>query len=602
MTCLLLLERPPARAQSDARFIDSLRHRLATAPADTNRVQLLDELCWQLNKTDLAQARAYGEQGLRLARRLGDRRGELRCLNDLGTCCFYAGDYPAGLSYYLAAGRLARELGNRRIESFAYNGVANIHCERGELAAAQPNYETALRLAASPTDQALFASNLGNMLIRRRQFAAAERYTRQALTLYQQLRDQPSESRCYFNLALARFDQGQWRAARPWLLAALRIDRGLRSNCDVARDLNMLGSVLAELGQRPAALDTLRQALRYARRCGDLPQVVDSYDALAQVTERLGRYDQALAWQRRYQAAHDSIVSTEKEEAIAELQTRYRSAEQQARIARLHERNAAISQQARQQGWLLAGSALLLTLLAVVAGLLYNRNRLKSQAVLALHQRNEESRRREQDKETLLREMHHRVKNNLQVVSSLLSLQGRQLTDDGARAAITESRSRVDAMALLHQKLYQHEELRQIALADYVPLLVNSVLSTYGLPVTVATLAVDELAVDVEVALPLGLLLNELLTNACKYALADHPDPRLTVQLRRDNVHTLCLRVSDNGPGLLADAGSAGTSFGRRLIGLLAQQLDGELAWLPGPGTTAEVRVPLLSAPVTTSA
>ena len=135
----------PARAQSDAELIDSLRQRLSSAPPDTNRVQLLDELCWQLNKTDLAQARRYGEQGLRLARQPGNQRGELGCLNGLGTCCFYAGDYPASTRYYLAARRLAERLGHRRIESFAYNGLANIQTERQELAAAQDNYEAALR-------------------------------------------------------------------------------------------------------------------------------------------------------------------------------------------------------------------------------------------------------------------------------------------------------------------------------------------------------------------------------------------------------------------------------------------------------------------------
>lgn len=584
----------PARAQSDAQLIDSLQLRLRSAPADTNRVQLLDELCWQLNKTDLAQARRYGEQGIVLARQLRDRRGELRCLNDLGTCCFYAGDYPAATRYYLAAGRLARQLGHRRIESFAYNGLANVQAEREELAAAQPSYEAALRLAATPADEALFASNLGNLLIRRRQFAAAERYTRQALALYQQLGEQPSVSRCLFNLGLSSCEQGRWAAARPYLEQALRIDRRLRSTCDVARDLNQLGDILSHTGQPRAALDTLHRGLRTARRCGDLPQVVDGYEYLAATAARLGRYAEALAWQRRFQAAHDSLVGTEKERAIAELQTRYQTAEQQARIARLHERNTRISQQARQQSWLLAGSVLLLGLLAAVAALLYNRNRLKNQAVLALRQRNEEVLRREQDKETLLREMHHRVKNNLQVVSSLLSLQGRQLQDEGARAAIHESRSRVEAMALLHQKLYQHEELRRILVADYLPLLTHSVLHAYGLPPEVAVLDVAPLAVDVEVALPLGLLLNELLTNACKYALAGHPSPQLSISLHpTEGGRYLCLRVADNGPGRdAATAAGHGTSFGQRLIGLLTQQLDGELCWLPGPGTTAEVRLP----------
>ena len=120
--------------------IDSLRRHLATLPADTNRVNALDELCWQLSNSDLPQAVTYGKQGLALAERLHFRRGQLKCLNDLGNCASYATDFPAGTRYFLAALRLARQPPqNLRIMGFAYNGLANLNIPQKEYAQGQQN-------------------------------------------------------------------------------------------------------------------------------------------------------------------------------------------------------------------------------------------------------------------------------------------------------------------------------------------------------------------------------------------------------------------------------------------------------------------------------
>jgi two-component sensor histidine kinase len=559
--------------------------RAATA-ADTLRVRALDERCWALNQTKPDSALAYGQQALALARRAGYHRGELFCLNDLGTAYFYIGDYPTALRYHLAALRLARRPADRQALGFAYNGLANIYIKKDELTEARRYYGLALSTARSAADSALYRSNLGYFFISTKQYAEGERHTRAALAIYHRQQLPLDEARCLGNLAWLHIEQRHWAAARAYASRALAMVRPLHNPALQGQYLGMQAIIARETQQPQAALAYLREALRNSRQAADLETQREHYRELALVQAQLGDYRQALAWQQRFQAANDSLTGQAQTQAIAALSARYRAEQQQAHIGQLQARNQVIARQARSQRLLLGAGAGLLVLALALAAVLYSRVRLKQQTVLALNQRNQEIARRDHDKEVLLREMHHRVKNNLQVVSSLLSLQARQLSDPGANAAIRDSRSRVEAMALLHQKLYQHEELRHIALPDYLRLLTHTVLGSYGFaPEEVARLSVDEVAADVDVALPLGLLLNELLTNACKYALPGQPHPRLTVALHQQPNGDLHLRVADNGPGLPATGSEdPAPSFGLRLMGLLARQLDTRLEWSAAPG------------------
>jgi len=566
------------------------------APADTLRVRQLDELCWALNQTKPDSAILCGQQALALARRIGYRRGIVYTLNDLGTVHFYIGDYAEALRFHLEALRTLRLPADRRFQGIAYNGLANVYTKKEDLAEARRYYQLALSTARTAADSALYRSNLGYSLLSTRQFDEAERQTRAALAIYQRLGSPVDEARCLGNLGSVLLEQQRWAAALPFIDQALARARALDNPALLGQFLGYRALVQQRTGNLAGALASLQPALTYSRQADDLESLREDYALLATVQEQLGHYREALHWHKRFHSAHDSLVGQEKTRTIAALSARYRAEQQQAHIHDLQARNLVIARQARTQRLLLGASAGLLLLALALAMLLYNRVRLKQQAVLALNQKNAEIARRDHDKEVLLREMHHRVKNNLQVVSSLLSLQARQLTDPGASNAIRDSKSRVEAMALLHQKLYQHEELRHIALPDYVTLLVNTVLGTFGFEASaVARIDVADVAADVEVALPLGLLLNELLTNACKYALPGQPAPSLEVRLEQLADGDLHLRVSDNGPGVPTAEDGAAPSFGRRLMGLLAQQLETTLRWSerPGGGTVTDARIPL---------
>ncbi|WP_165903892.1 tetratricopeptide repeat-containing sensor histidine kinase [Hymenobacter gummosus] len=352
--------------------LDSLRQRLHTGPADTNRVLVLDELCWQLSNSDLRQATAYGKQGLQLARRLGYRRGQLKCLTDLGNCALYSADYLAGTRYFLAALKLAQQPpANAQIIGFAYNGLASLHLLQKEYPEAQRYLEQALaqaRQRRSAADEALFAGNLGNVLRLRGQVAPARQQLTRALALYDSLGNALGQTSCLTNLAQLAYDQHRYEQARQYAQQAIRLAAADDNLYYLGVNYALLGGIEQALGHWAAAQQASRKGLAYARHSDNTEVVAECYADLASLSQKQGDYRQAYAWQQRYLAAHDSLLNTAKTEEIAALRVRYDTEQKELRIRTLTQQTQVQELRAGQQQrsqlqavLLLAGAAVLVT-------------------------------------------------------------------------------------------------------------------------------------------------------------------------------------------------------------------------------------------------
>ncbi len=184
------------------------------------------------------------------------------------------------------------------------------------------------------------------------------------------------------------------------------------------------------------------------------------------------------------------------------------------------------------------------------------------------------------EKEVMLKEIHHRVKNNLQVIASLVDIQTNSLENPGLRGLFQNVRDRVRSMALVHEKLYQSESLARVELADYARSLLSYLCRAHGSPDTHVEIKLElqPVSVSVEMAVPCGLILNELVTNALKHAFSGRARGELTTTLRAGPDGRVCLRVSDNGVGLPAGMDwRQSPSLGLRLIHLLAGQLNAKV-------------------------
>jgi two-component sensor histidine kinase len=197
------------------------------------------------------------------------------------------------------------------------------------------------------------------------------------------------------------------------------------------------------------------------------------------------------------------------------------------------------------------------------------------------------------EKEALLKEIHHRVKNNLQIISSLLSLQSQQIKNPKALGALTESQGRVRSMALIHEQLYQSHDLGQIDFGQYVRDLTAHLFRTYKTEGEYVTLSVEvhEVFLDVDQAIPCGMIINELVSNCLKHAFPRQRKGTVLIAARREKDGQLCLVVEDSGKGIPVDIDLENTpSLGLKLVRMLSDQLKGTLTHANQEGTSFHLR------------
>ena len=218
-------------------------------------------------------------------------------------------------------------------------------------------------------------------------------------------------------------------------------------------------------------------------------------------------------------------------------------------------------------------------MLLLVIGLLFSwfHTNQKKRKLLQLQNR---------EKEFLLKEIHHRVKNNLEIVSSLLALQSAQIKDTKIVDLMQHSQNRVHAMSMIHQKLYQRNNLSKVEMKDYFMNLSSHVLDSFGVDNRISVECdMKPLEVDIDMAVPLGLIVNELLTNAMKYAFPDNMKGKITINLKKETNAIYNLSFEDNGIGLQHNKKTESDGFGTQLINLLVSQLGGKITRNTREGT-----------------
>ena len=192
------------------------------------------------------------------------------------------------------------------------------------------------------------------------------------------------------------------------------------------------------------------------------------------------------------------------------------------------------------------------------------------------------------EKETLLKEIHHRVKNNLQIVSSLLNLQANRTEDEHLKKIMGEAKNRINSMALIHQKIYQSGNLSSIDFQTYIEQMVQSMEANFNTHKKKISYHIDthHVVLDIDTSIPLGLIINELLTNIYKYAFNDRDNGTVTISLQQKNKEELELHIADDGMGLPQNFDiNTLNSLGIKLVKGLSNQLKGTIRFENNNGT-----------------
>jgi two-component sensor histidine kinase len=310
------------------------------------------------------------------------------------------------------------------------------------------------------------------------------------------------------------------------------------------------------------------------------PYMQELYNNLAECYYQLGDYQKAFDSQQLAHAVFDSLVQNRIANLESESLVKYESGKKDQALA---EQETIIKQQNQFQ--LLGIGFIGLLLLFLVTLIYYFRRNQKNMA--ALSAKNKEN-------ELLLKEIHHRVKNNLQVISSLLNMQSRNIEDKAIKDAILESQSRVQSMSLIHQKLYRGQNLAAIEMKSYLQTLADSLVETFSdEDVVNIELDMQNLELDVDYAIPLGLIANELITNSLKYAFPGRKKGAIEIKMKQDQGEII-LDVRDNGVGTKTpEVQEDSNGFGSELIALLTMQLKGKLDAKTENGYHTRLRFPI---------
>ncbi|MEO0895361.1 MAG: histidine kinase dimerization/phosphoacceptor domain -containing protein [Bacteroidota bacterium] len=316
------------------------------------------------------------------------------------------------------------------------------------------------------------------------------------------------------------------------------------------------------------------ESLEFAKEKRNLFGQMEALKLLYQIRKSSFQHKSALEAYEAYQRLRSVLLNPRTTKDFTAEQIYYELAEEK------RAQEIAVQNQYRRFQYrinLLLGGLLAAT---IIAGLLLRMSHYRKKNSQMLAEKNGEILNALEEKEVLLKEIHHRVKNNLQVISSLLSLQSRQIKDPQAKKAFKEGRSRVQAMALIHQNLYQDDNLIGVDAPVYIEKLTSSLLHNYQVgeqDIRIHRL-VEAINLDVETIIPLGLIINELMTNSLKYAFQGKESGLIQVELK-EVANGLLLRVQDDGVGIDKPEELANSkSLGYKLIHAFKQKLKATLS------------------------
>ena len=466
------------------------------------------------------------------------------CYNTIGSLYLSIDEPESALTFHYRALDVRSKLGEKSPMSSSYNNLGNVYLTIGQLDSALINFQRSLKIKRELDDirgQGICLNNIGEVMIKKGNLKEAEDLLKQALAIRIRTNQKTGQVSSRTNLANIYIKYGDYAAA----------ERELALSEEMATSLELLN------------------------------ELKEIYEFQVQLNQKRGRLGKALEYSRKLLVVKDSLLNQEKAESLAEMQTRYESLKKEDRIALLEKEGLLQAVELeRRQIWIRSMALAIVLFLIIVVLIYYNLRTVRKNK---LHI------------ELLLKELHHRVKNNLQILSSLLSLQSQQLTDDNAIKAVKSSESRINAMALIHRKLYTVDQNRTVDIKEYITELIQYLVYSYGYHEKnfKLDLEIKEISIDVDKAIPLGLILNELISNAFKHAYLNHPNPRLVVNLAYPDSGELDICIQDNGTGMPAVDEKQRKTFGMKIVSTLIKELKGSLNVKNENGTTYHLHIPI---------
>jgi two-component system, sensor histidine kinase PdtaS len=520
-----------------------------------------------------AEARTYLLKAIKVSEDAGDKRTLSGIYGILAYLYDRQGDIAEATKASYAYLKIAEETGNKSDIATATSALAYYYLALGNNTEAVKYFKQVLqgiKEEGSKIEIAVYSIEIANVYTTIGNFSEAMSYYSAALNVANEIKDGKVMADIHHGIGNVYRAQGNYTEALKNYLIAETGFKSVGEKQQLAGLYTEMGMVYTKLKKNDQARKFFNDSKALYEGLNNKLAMGDYYSGLELLDSATGNWRDAYQDHKQYIAIRDSSFNKETLKKLVVSQMQYENEKKEAIVKAEQEKKDVRAQQKIKLQRNIRNSAF--AVLAVV--LLFS--------TVVYRQRNKIAggkKRSDQlllDKELLLREIHHRVKNNLEVVSSLLALQSAQIDDPYTKEAMQEGQNRVQSIGIVHQKLYQGENLGAIEMKDYFINLSESILDSFGADKKVQIECVmDKLNIDIDTAVPLGLIVNELLTNTLKYAFPDGRNGKVKIKLEKRPDGILQLQVSDNGVG--KSGVTQGTGFGGQLVALLTKQLGGSM-------------------------
>lgn len=509
-----------------------------------------------IKKADFDNAKYYLDESLKIATQLNDKDKLAKSDNAFSVYYLALNDFDKALQYRMKQLRYLESREKKdHILAITKLNVAEIFTYTEDWEKAKPYAESALEICNElglRISKAHVLSTLGTIAEHTGDKQSVIPYYEQALELYRAVKQTPKIIRTLQNLATFQLNEGQFAQADTCLVEALYLAENAQDKSnELPRTLSKIGLLRLRQQKVNEAISVLKRAEKEALSFKDLFIYQEVNKNLAEAYQKIGQIQTAFQHLQTAYLVRDTLFTKEKEKIIHETEAKYQLAQKERSLAQLDLQNKTttlelVESQKKQQIFGLGLIFLLGSLFLTFQ--LYHQKRKSN---LKLERVNKMISTSLSEKEFLLKEIHHRVKNNLQIISSMLSLQSDRITDPKTLAIIKEGQNRVESMVLIHQHLYQNDNLSLIDCKEYIEHLARSLIQSYQTDTNKIQLITNiaPLPMKIDMVISLGLIINELISNALKYAFISQTKGILKIALQKDVQH-ISLKVCDNGIGL----------------------------------------------------
>ncbi|MBI1307705.1 MAG: tetratricopeptide repeat protein [Bacteroidetes bacterium] len=468
--------------------------------------------------------------------------------------------------------------------------LARIYRENNQLNKSISVYEEALKISLDKGDHStsgVIYMNMGNVYSQDGDYKKALSSLSKSLEQTELCNCKGRMTAVWSNIGYAQYNLGDGDA----VLAAAHNADSLwldRSNKEVDMDLNCLLGMGNQLkGDNAKAMLYLEKAMDLARETNFREKMIRISTVLAKCYAALGEKNKLEELLTSVIRIKDSTYNEGMAASIADMQIKYETQKKENDLDRLETASRLNEAKLSAARWRNIFLILMVCTALVIAAMSFRLLQRSRKDRELLSRQNKELAELLDQKKLLLKEIHHRIKNNLQTISSLLNLQTRASEDEIVKKAMLDGQGRLKSISLLHQKLYLNDTVSTIAMQEYIEDLCDYIVKNFNEGNKKVHLNIDakDISLDMDTAIPLGLILNELVTNTMKHAFNNLSDGEINITLNHDNEqHGYVLELQNNGTGLPDNLEIESLpSMGLRLVKNLSRQLRGNLKILSSP-------------------